>query len=87
MNVVFSMKKNEFILDKFSVPQNHPLFIAMQVFSCNENEIHINDLIERVLRLRKNSENLNDEVRIIKAVALLIGLGKIGYYKGFVYKT
>ena len=81
------MKKNELILDKFSVPQNHPLFVAMQVFNCGQNEIHINDLIERALRLRKNTGNLNDEMRVIKAVGLLIGLGKIGYYKGFVYRT
>lgn len=80
------MKSNELILDKFSVPQHNILYVGMQVYNFTEKEIHINELIKRMLRKRRNQGNTIDEVRIIKAVGLLIGLGKLSYYKGFVYR-
>jgi hypothetical protein len=80
------MKQSELILDKFSIPQHNILYIGMQVYNLTQNEIHINELIKRTLRKRKNKGNTSDEIRIIKAVGLMIGLGKLGYYRGFVYK-
>jgi len=73
-------------MDKFSVPQHNLLYVGMQVYGLTVKEIHINDLVSRALKKRKNSGNITDETRIIKAVGLLIGLGKLGYYKGFVYR-
>ena len=81
------MNPNELILDKFSVPQHNLLYVGMQVYDSTEKEIHINELIKRMLRKRRNKGNTVDEVRIIKAVGLLIGLGKLAYYKGFVYRN
>jgi hypothetical protein len=80
------MKPSELILNKFSAPQHNLLYIGMQVYNSTENEIHINELIKRMLRKRKNRNNTSDEIRIIKAVGLMIGLGKLGYYRGFVYR-
>jgi len=88
------MTKNSLLLDKFSIVKNHPLLVAKDVFNNFEKEIHINDLIERVLRKRKttykltdeNSENAIDEARIIQAIGTLIAMDRAGYYKGFVYK-
>lgn len=80
------MKPNELICDKFSVPQHNLLYVGMQVYQHAQNEIHINELTRQLLRKRKSAGNTNDEVRIIKAIGLLIGLGKLGYYKGFVYR-
>lgn len=73
-------------MDKFSVPQHNPLYVGMQIYNLTESEIHINELIKRVLRKRKNRGNASDEIRVIKAVGLMIGLGKLGYYRGFVYR-
>lgn len=81
------MRKNELLLDKLSQPQNHQLFIAELVFKILESEMHINDLIKKVQRRRGTKDNPSDEARIIKAVGLMIGLGKIKYYKGIVYRN
>ena len=80
------MKPSEMILDKFSVPQHNLLYVGMQVYDSTVSEIHINVLINRVLRKRKNQSNTSDEIRVIKSVGLMIGLGKLGYYRGFVYR-
>ena len=80
------MKPSEFVLDKFSVPQHNLLYVGMQVYRYTEKEIHINELTKRVLRRRKNTGNTTDEARVIKAIGLLIGFGKLGYYRGFVYR-
>lgn len=80
------MKRSELVMDKFSLPQHNLLYVGMQVYGLTEKEIHINDLIRRALRKRKNSGNATDETRVVKAVGLLIGLGKLGYYRGFVYR-
>ena len=80
------MKRSEFIMDKFSSPQNNLLYVGMLVYDLTEKEIHINQLIERALRKRKNSGNVTDEARVLKAVGLLIGLGKLSYYRGFIYR-
>ncbi|AZZ35417.1 hypothetical protein CIK05_00920 [Bdellovibrio sp. qaytius] len=80
------MKKNELLLDKLSLPQNHPLYIAMQAYKATEKEIHIDDLIKRVQRKRRSINSLSDEARILKAVGILIHLGKLKYYKGFIYR-
>ena len=81
------MRKNELVLDKISTPQNHALFISMQIYEFTESELHINDLVKRVLRKRKQARNVNDEARILKSIGLLIGLGKLSYYKGYIYRT
>ena len=73
-------------MDKFSLPQHNLLYVGMQVYELVKKEVHINDLVKRVLKKRKNSWNVTDETRVIKAVGLLIGLGKLGYYKGFVFR-
>jgi len=80
------MRPSELVMDKFSLPQHNLLYLGMQVYALTENEVHINDLVRRALRKRKNAGNLTDEARVIKAVGMLIGLGKLGYYKGFVYR-
>jgi len=80
------MKPSELTLDKFSTPQHNLLYVGMQVYNATQNEIHINELIKRVLRKRKNQENTSDETRVIKAVGLMIGIGKLGYYKGYIYR-
>jgi hypothetical protein len=80
------MKANELILDKFSVPQHNLLYVGKQVYNSTESEIHIDELIKRVLRKRRNQGNFSDEIRVIKAIGLMIGLGKLGYYRGFVYR-
>jgi len=80
------MRPNELIMDKFTAPQHNLLYIGMQVHKEVRTEIHIDTLIERVLRRRKNARNISDEIRVIKAIGLLIGLGVLGYYKGYVYK-
>lgn len=80
------MNRSALVMDKFSLPQHNLLCLGMQVYGLTEKEIHINDLIRRALRKRKNSGNITDETRIVKAVGLLIGLGKLGYYRGFVYR-
>ena len=80
------MKRSELIMDKFSLPQHNLLYVGMLVYGLTKKEIHINDLVKRALRKRKNSGNITDETRLIKAVGLLIGLGKLGYYRGFVYR-
>ena len=80
------MKTNNFHLDKFSVPQNNPLLIGMQVYRATEKEIHTNDLIKRIQKKRKNIGNVADEARILRAAGMLIGLGQLAYYKGYVYR-
>lgn len=80
------MKKNEFLLDKFSQPQNHPLLVAKQVYDTTSSEVQINDLIQKTLRKRKQKDNLADEARILIAIGNLIALGKLRYYKGHVSK-
>jgi len=80
------MKANELILDKFSLPQHNLLYVGKQVYDLTGSEVHIDELITRVLRKRKNQGNTSDEIRVIKAVGLLIGIGKLGYYRGFVYR-
>ena len=80
------MKRSELVMDKFSLPQHNLLYVGMQVYGLTKKEIHINDLISRALRKRKNSGNIMDETRVVKAVGFLIGLGKLGYYRGFVYR-
>lgn len=80
------MNRSEFLLDKFSLPQHNLLFIGIVVYNIANHEIHINDLVIRALKKRKNSGNVIDESRVLKATGLLIGLGILGYYKGFVYR-
>jgi hypothetical protein len=86
MSVESSMKKSDLIMDKFSSPENHPLFMGMQLYGFTEKEIHVNDLIKKVQKLRDKLGNLNDESRILKAIGMLVGLGKLNYYKGFIYR-
>lgn len=81
------MRKNSFVLDKFSVPQNHPLYVGMQVYPFTEKEIHINDLVHKVLGKRRSFTSPADEARVILGIGLLIALGKIEYYRGFLYRT
>ena len=80
------MKRSELVMDKFSLPQHNLLYVGMQIYGLTEKEVHINDLVRRALKKRKNSGNITDESRVIKAVGLLIGLGKLGYYRGFVFR-
>jgi hypothetical protein len=80
------MNRSDLVMDKFSLPQHNLLYVGMQVYGLTDKEIHINDLVRRALRKRKNSGNITDETRVIKAVGFLIGLGKLGYYRGFVYR-
>ena len=84
--VEFLMRKNSFLLDKFSSPTNHPLFISMVVYKSIKTEVHINELIKRILKSRKMEGNSIDEARIIKSISLLVLLGLIDYYKGFVFR-
>lgn len=78
------MSRNELLLNKFSVP-NHNLFaVSMQVYQHTEREIHVDEVINRVLKKRKQAGNLEDEVRIVKAIGLLIGVGAIDYYQGHI---
>lgn len=75
------------LLDKFSVVRNHPLVVSKTIFESFDRETHLNDLIKKVMRRRKTEGNIIDEARIIKSIGFLISLGKVGYYKGFVYKS
>ena len=81
------MRKNELILDKFSQPQNHPLVIAKMVYEMIHKETHVNEVIKKISKKRKNKFNAIDEARIIKSIGLLIGLGMVSYYKGFIRQT
>lgn len=81
------MRKSRIAMDKFSLPQNNPLVVAKQIYqSFTKKEIHLDELILRVSRKRKSSMNVSDEARIIQAIGLLIAIGKLDYYKGFVFK-
>jgi hypothetical protein len=86
MNAAFSMRKNEFLLDKFSQPQNHPLLVAKQVHEAINEEIHLNDLIKPVLRKRKQKDNLAYVARVLIAVGNLVALGRLRYYRGHLSK-
>lgn len=85
-NVGSLMRKNELLLDKFSMPNQHPLLLAKQVYDILKKEMYVDDLIEKVLKKRKQSTNVIDEARVLKGIGLLIALGKVDYYKGFLYK-
>lgn len=80
------MKQNSFFLDKFSLPQNNPLYVSMQILKNINKEVHIDDLVVRVAKKRKSLGNITDEARIIKAIGFMISLGKIEYYKGFLIR-
>ncbi|MDA9231211.1 hypothetical protein N9O56_01415 [Rickettsiales bacterium] len=80
------MKENSMLLDKFSSPNNHPLLIAKIVHEKISKETHVNDVIRRVQSMRKTIGSLQDEVRILQAIGLLIALQKIEYYRGYLYK-
>lgn len=80
------MKKNNFLLDKYSLLKNNPLFISMQICLEIKNEIDVDTLIRRVLRKRKNTNNVVDEARIINSIGMLYSIGKIKYYKGYIEK-
>lgn len=87
MSVEFSMKENSMLLDKFSSPSNHPLLIAKMVHEKIEKECHVDDVIKDIQKQRKTYGSLQDEVRIIQAIGLLIALKKVEYYKGYLYKS
>lgn len=78
--------KSEFLLDKLSLPQNHPLWVAKQTFVSIKKEVHVNDLVTRVLRKRDSLGNLTDEARVLRSIGLLISMGKLRYYKGYLFK-
>lgn len=79
------MNKNSFYLEKFSQPQNNPLFVAMQVAKSVRAEVHVNDLVERVQRKRKSVGTIEDEARVLQGIGFLITMGKLGYYKGMIF--
>ena len=81
------MKRNSFYLDKFSLPQNNPLFVSMQIMKNLKKEVHINDLVNRIAKRRNSVGNVKDEVRILKAIGFLIAMGKVEYYKGMILRT
>lgn len=80
------MKKSEYVLDKLSWPKNHPMVVSMNVMTSISGEIHINDLLLRIMRKRKSSGNVIDEARILRAIGLLIAMDKVEYYKGLIRK-
>jgi hypothetical protein len=89
------MKANNLTLDKFSTVKNNPLLIAKDVFENFDKEIHLNDLIKRIIRKRRskykvkdlNHANVIEEARILQAIGLLVVIGKVGYYQGFIFKS
>lgn len=80
------MKENSLLLDKFSSPYNHPLLIAKMAYELIGKECHIDDTIKSMQKKRKTRGNLQDEVRIIQAIGLLIALNQIHYYKGYLHR-
>lgn len=80
------MIKNEFLLDKFSQIQNHPMLIAEFVYKNLKKETHLNELIPKLQRKRKKQFNIIEESRILLAIGMLVALGKVRYYKGHVSK-
>lgn len=86
MSVGFSMRENSMLLDKFSSPNNHPLLIAKMVHEKIGKECHVDDVIKGIQKKRKTLGSLQDEVRVIQAIGLLVALKKIEYYKGYLYK-
>lgn len=78
------MKENSLLLNKMSLPQNHILYVAMQVCREVTNEISVDKLIKKIAKKRKTSGNLHDEARILKAIGALIALGKVNYYRGHI---
>lgn len=58
----------------------------MQIYRELAKEIDVDTLIRKVLRKRKNTNNVIDEARVINSIGLLYSIGKIKYYKGFIEK-
>ena len=81
------MKENSLLLDKFSSPNNHPLLLAKMVYDRIGRENHVDNVVRDIQKKRKTQGSLQDEVRIIQAIGLLIALQKIEYYKGYLYKS
>lgn len=82
------MRKNSLLLDKFSIPSNHVIFISMQIMKTfRKREIHLSELVNKVLMSRNGVENIEDESRVLKAMGFLILQGKIEYCRGMISKV